>query len=43
MVDRTPSGAVEAARLSDPELAFESINVALALFDGKFLRPASRF
>ena len=29
MVDRTGSGAVEAARLSDPELAFESINVRL--------------
>ena len=29
MVDRTGTGAVEAARLSDPELAFESINVRL--------------
>jgi hypothetical protein len=29
MVDRTGSGDVEAVWLSDPELAFESINVRL--------------
>jgi hypothetical protein len=29
MVDRTGTGDFEAARVSDPELAFESINVRL--------------
>lgn len=29
MADRTGTGAVEAVRVSDPELAFESINVRL--------------
>jgi len=29
MADRTGTGDVEAVRVSDPELAFESINVRL--------------